>query len=47
MLDTVRDLGIGFLAYSPLGRGALSGAFTSVDDLAPEDFRRQHPAFSR
>jgi aryl-alcohol dehydrogenase-like predicted oxidoreductase len=45
VLDTVRELGIGFVAYAPLGRGALSGAITSVDDLAPDDFRRHHPRF--
>ncbi len=45
VLATVRELGIGFVAYSPLGRGFLSGAITSVDDLAPDDFRRQHPRF--
>ena len=47
VLDTVRELGIGFVAYSPLGRGALSGAITSVDDLAPDDFRRSHPRFQK
>jgi aryl-alcohol dehydrogenase-like predicted oxidoreductase len=45
VLDTVRDLGIGFVAYSPLGRGFLSGAIRSVDDLAPDDFRRTNPRF--
>ena len=47
VLDTVRELGIGFVAYSPLGRGALSGAITSVQDLAPDDFRRTHPRFQQ
>jgi aryl-alcohol dehydrogenase-like predicted oxidoreductase len=45
VLDTVRDLGIGFVAYSPLGRGFLSGAIGSIDDLAPDDFRRHNPRF--
>jgi aryl-alcohol dehydrogenase-like predicted oxidoreductase len=45
VLDTVRDLGIGFVAYSPLGRGFLSGQIRSVDELAPEDFRRHDPRF--
>lgn len=45
VLATVRELGIGFVAYSPLGRGFLSGEITSVDDLGPDDVRRQHPRF--
>ncbi len=45
VLDTVRDLGIGFVAYSPLGRGFLSGAFQTLEDLAPDDFRRHNPRF--
>jgi aryl-alcohol dehydrogenase-like predicted oxidoreductase len=45
VLDTVRELGIGFVAYSPLGRGFLSGQIRSVDDLADDDFRKQHPRF--
>lgn len=45
ILDTVRDLGIGFVAYSPLGRGFLSGRIRSVDDLDPGDFRRRNPRF--
>jgi aryl-alcohol dehydrogenase-like predicted oxidoreductase len=44
-LPTVRELGIGFVAYSPLGRGFLSGRFTSVDDLEPDDWRRTNPRF--
>src|SRR5271157_4138487 len=44
-LPTVRELGIGFVAYSPLGRGFLTGRFKSIDDLAPEDFRRNSPRF--
>src|ERR687886_719069 len=46
ILPTVRELGIGFVAYSPLGRGFLSGAIKSVDDLAADDFRRHDPRFS-
>jgi aryl-alcohol dehydrogenase-like predicted oxidoreductase len=45
VLPTVRELGIGFVAYSPLGRGFLSGRIRSVDDLDPDDFRRNHPRF--
>ncbi len=45
VLDTVRDLGIGFVAYSPLGRGFLTGAFSSPDDFAADDFRKYHPRF--
>jgi len=45
LLDVCRELGIGFVAYSPLGRGFLTGRFTSVDDLAPEDWRRNNPRF--
>ncbi|HVX21939.1 MAG TPA: aldo/keto reductase [Acidimicrobiales bacterium] len=45
VLDTVRELGIGFVAYSPLGRGFLSGAITTPDDLADDDFRRHNPRF--
>jgi aryl-alcohol dehydrogenase-like predicted oxidoreductase len=45
VLPTVRELGIGFVAYSPLGRGFLSGAIRSIDDLAPDDFRRHNPRF--
>ena len=44
-LPTVRELGIGFVASSPLGRGFLTGQFKSIDDLAPEDFRRHAPRF--
>ncbi len=40
-----RELGIGFVPYSPLGRGFLSGDIRSVDDLAPDDFRRSNPRF--
>jgi len=45
LLATVRELGIGFVAYSPLGRGFLSGRITSPDDFAPDDFRRNAPRF--
>src|ERR1043165_1633965 len=45
ILPTVRELGIGFVAYSPLGRGFLSGRIQSVDDLDPDDFRRRNPRF--
>jgi aryl-alcohol dehydrogenase-like predicted oxidoreductase len=45
VLDTVRELGIGFVAYSPLGRGFLSGEIRTIDDLADNDFRRFHPRF--
>jgi aryl-alcohol dehydrogenase-like predicted oxidoreductase len=46
VLDTVRDLGIAFVAYAPLGRGFLTGRFTSEDQLAPEDSRRGIPRFN-
>jgi aryl-alcohol dehydrogenase-like predicted oxidoreductase len=45
ILPTVRDLGIGFVPYSPLGRGFLTGQFKAFDDLAADDFRRQSPRF--
>jgi aryl-alcohol dehydrogenase-like predicted oxidoreductase len=45
VLATVRELGIGFVPYAPLGRGFLSGQIRSVDDLAPDDLRRQLPRF--
>ncbi|MBI1375891.1 MAG: aldo/keto reductase [Frankiales bacterium] len=45
VLDTVRELGIGFVPYSPLGRGMLSGRIRSLDDLAPDDWRRHNPRF--
>ncbi|MEA2340081.1 MAG: hypothetical protein QOG11_158 [Solirubrobacteraceae bacterium] len=45
ILPSVRELGIGFVAYSPLGRGFLSGAIRKPEDLAPDDFRRNHPRF--
>jgi aryl-alcohol dehydrogenase-like predicted oxidoreductase len=45
ILPTVRELGIGFVAYSPLGRGFLTGRFKTIDDLDPTDFRRRSPRF--
>ncbi|MBB3677521.1 aldo/keto reductase [Modestobacter versicolor] len=45
VLATVRELGIGFVPYSPLGRGFLSGKIRSVDDFAEDDFRRSSPRF--
>jgi aryl-alcohol dehydrogenase-like predicted oxidoreductase len=45
LLPTVRELGIGFVPYSPLGRGFLTGQIRSVDDLAADDFRRNSPRF--
>ena len=44
-LPACRELGIGFVAYSPLGRGFLTGAFRKPDDLAENDWRRQNPRF--
>jgi len=46
LLQTVRELGIGFVAYSPLGRGFLTGQIKSIDDLAADDSRRRWPRFS-
>jgi aryl-alcohol dehydrogenase-like predicted oxidoreductase len=45
ILPLCRELGIAFVAYSPLGRGFLTGQITSPDDLAPDDFRRSSPRF--
>jgi aryl-alcohol dehydrogenase-like predicted oxidoreductase len=45
VLATCAELGVGFVAYSPIGRGFLSGRIRSVDDLAPDDFRRHNPRF--
>ena len=45
LLDTCRELGIGFVAYSPLGRGFLTGRFQSPDDFTPGDWRRANPRF--
>ncbi|HEY7993110.1 MAG TPA: aldo/keto reductase [Candidatus Eremiobacteraceae bacterium] len=45
ILPTVRELGIGFVAYSPLGRGLLTGAIKSTGDFTDGDFRARHPRF--
>jgi len=45
ILPTCRELGIGFVAYSPIGRGFLSGRFRKPEDLPADDFRRNHPRF--
>jgi len=45
ILDTLKELGIGFVAYSPLGRGFISGDIKNPDDLAENDFRRSIPRF--
>jgi len=45
ILAACRALGVGFVAYSPLGRGFLTGQFKSFDDLAPDDYRRYSPRF--
>ncbi len=45
-LPVLRELGIGFVAYSPLGRGMLTGKVRSIDDLADTDFRRTNPRFT-
>jgi aryl-alcohol dehydrogenase-like predicted oxidoreductase len=45
ILPTVRELGIGFVAYSPLGRGFLSGRFQRPEDIPEGDFRRNNPRF--
>jgi aryl-alcohol dehydrogenase-like predicted oxidoreductase len=45
IVGTARELGIGLVPYSPLGRGFLSGTIRSVDDLAPDDYRRRSPRF--
>src|SRR5262249_35868176 len=45
LLATCRELGIGFVAYSPLGRGFLTGQIKRPEDLAPDDFRRNSPRF--
>jgi aryl-alcohol dehydrogenase-like predicted oxidoreductase len=46
VLETTRELGIGFVAYSPLGRGFLTGRFRSPEDFEDDDFRRHHPRFT-
>ncbi|WP_394843796.1 aldo/keto reductase [Pendulispora brunnea] len=45
VLATCKELGIGFLAYSPLGRGFLTGQFKRFEDLEPDDYRRHNPRF--
>ena len=45
ILDTCRELGVGFVAYSPLGRGFLTGQIRKFEDLAPDDYRRSSPRF--
>ena len=45
ILPTCRALGIGFVAYSPIGRGFLTGRFRKLEDLPEDDFRRNHPRF--
>ena len=46
LVPTLRELGIGVVAYSPLGRGFLSGRISSPDDFGEDDFRRNHPRFT-
>jgi aryl-alcohol dehydrogenase-like predicted oxidoreductase len=45
IMPVCRELGIGYVAYAPLGRGLLTGRIKIVDDLAPNDRRRRHPRF--
>ena len=45
LLEALRSLDIGFVAYSPLGRGFLTGQIKRIEDLAEDDFRRNHPRF--
>jgi aryl-alcohol dehydrogenase-like predicted oxidoreductase len=45
ILDACRELGVGFVPYSPLGRGFLTGQIKTFDDLAPDDYRRHSPRF--
>src|SRR5207253_1882605 len=45
ILPAVRELGIGFVAYSPLGRGFLTGSFKSPEDFPADDYRRRSPRF--
>lgn len=47
ILPAVRELGISFVAYSPLGRGFLTGRFKKYEDLPQDDYRRNHPRFQR
>ncbi|MDB5669819.1 MAG: aldo/keto reductase [Alphaproteobacteria bacterium] len=46
LLATVRELGIGFVPYSPLGRGFLTGRFRTPEDFPEDDYRRNHPRFT-
>lgn len=46
LLQTCRELGVAVIAYSPLGRGIMTGQYRSADDFEPSDFRRQAPRFS-
>lgn len=46
ILATCAELGVTFVSYSPLGRGFLTGAIRSIDDLAPDDYRRNSPRFT-
>ncbi len=46
VFPVLRELGIGFVPYSPLGKGFLTGAVRSIDDLAEDDFRRTNPRFT-
>jgi aryl-alcohol dehydrogenase-like predicted oxidoreductase len=46
ILETIRELGIGFVAYSPLGRGFLTGVFKKPEDLPEKDYRHRHPRFT-
>ena len=45
LLPTLREFGVALVAYSPLGRGFLAGRFRTLDDLAPDDWRRRNPRF--
>src|SRR5262245_30629087 len=45
LFPTLRELGVALVAYSPLGRGFLAGRFRTLDDLAPDDWRRRNPRF--
>jgi aryl-alcohol dehydrogenase-like predicted oxidoreductase len=47
ILDTCRELGIAFVAYSPLGRGFLSGRFKTTEEIPEDDYRRSHPRFMK
>jgi aryl-alcohol dehydrogenase-like predicted oxidoreductase len=47
IVPAARELGVGIVPYSPIGRGLLAGALASTDDLAPDDFRRAHPRWSQ